>query len=177
MLNSNTEKGVNNVQPIKGEIQELVEKYSEVFRDELGEVNNFVHHIEIKNETPFKKKFYPISAVYEEEVARQVRELEELKIIKKEASEFVNPLVAVKKKNDEIRICVDAREVNDRMRGDHTQPPTFDEIVARMSDRKIFTTLDISKAFWQIPLDEKSKKYTGFMFRGQTTYLIGYRSD
>lgn len=37
-----------------------------------------------------------------------------------------------------------------------------------MGLRKFFSILDISQAFWQIPLEEDSCKYTGFSFDNQT---------
>lgn len=84
------------------------------------------------------------------------------------AAQFVNPLVVVIKKTDEIRLCLDAREINKRMRNDHDQPPTIDEVFRRIGDKKYYTTLDVAKAFLQIPLTKGSRQYTGFMFDNQT---------
>lgn len=65
-------------------------------------------------------------------------------------------------------MCLDAREINKYIHNDHDQPPTIEEVFQRIGRRKIFSSLDISSAFWQIPLTESSKKYTGFLFDGQT---------
>jgi len=50
------------------------------------------------------------------------------------------------------------------MANDHAHPPSIEEVF----NRKYFTTLDVTQVFWQIPLDEESQKYTGFMFNNQT---------
>lgn len=57
------------------------------------------------------------------------------------------------------------------MRSDHTQPPTIDEIFAKIGNKKYFSTLDVTNAFWQIPLDKGSQKYTGFLFNNQS-YVV-----
>jgi len=97
-----------------------------------------------------------------------IQELESKGIISKEATQYVNPLVVVVKKNGDIRLCLDARELNKQMTNDHAQPPTIVEVFRRIGRKKYFTTLDISNAFWQIPLEEDSRQYTGFLFDGQT---------
>jgi len=53
------------------------------------------------------------------------------------------------------------------MMNDHAQPSTIEEVF-RISRKKYFTTLDISNAFWQIPLEEDSRQYTELLFDGQT---------
>jgi len=36
------------------------------------------------------------------------------------------------------------------------------------SEIEFFSTLDVTQAFWQIPLDKESQKYTGFLFNNHT---------
>jgi len=80
------------------------------------------------------------------------------------ATQYINPLVTVIKKNRQIRLCLDARELNKRMANDHAQPPSIEDVFNRIGHRKYFTTLDVTQAFWQIPLEEESQKYTEHMF-------------
>ena len=40
--------------------------------------------------------------------------------------------------------------------------PTFEEIASSVKGSKIFTRLDASQAFWQVPLTEASSKLTTF---------------
>lgn len=97
-----------------------------------------------------------------------INEWEREGIVAKAATQYVSPLVTVVKKSGDIRLCLDARELNRKMIGDHAQPPTIDEVFNRMKNRKYFTTDDITQAFWKIPLERESRKYTGFMFANQT---------
>lgn len=106
--------------------------------------------------------------MHRDKVKRYLGELERGGIIEQVATQYINPLVAIVKKSGDIRICLDARELNKRMVNDHAQSPSIDEIFRRIGSRRCFTTLDVTKAFWQIPLTEQSKKYTGFLFDNLT---------
>ncbi|KMQ90526.1 reverse ribonuclease integrase [Lasius niger] len=149
-------------------LRRILNDHSELFNDEIGCVEHYEHEIVMNNEKPFKGKTYPVPEVHRTKVKDHLLELERDGIIERAQTQFVNPLVVVIKKTGEIRLCLDAREVNKRMANDHDQPPTIDEVFRRIGDKKYFTTLDVAKAFWQIPLKEESKKYTGFKFDNQT---------
>lgn len=153
---------------VEEELRRIKDKHREVFRPEIGRVSHYEHEIKIINKKAYKFKTYPIPDVHKGKVREHLLELEELGIIKKEATQYINPLVVVIKKNGEIRMCLDARELNKRMVNAHDQPPTIDEVFRRIGRRKYFTTLDIAKAFWQIPLKKEDQQYTGFMFNNQS---------
>ena len=53
------------------------------------------------------------------------------------------------------------------MANDHAQSPNIDEIFRHIGNKVYHMTLYMSNAFWQIPLDEEPKKYTGFLFNNQ----------
>jgi len=149
-------------------LQKILDKNTEVFEEEVGRMNHYEHQIEINLRKPFKKKTYPVPEMHMERVRTYIEELEEKGIISMEATQYINPLVVVVKKNGKIRLCLDARELNKTMTNDHAQPPTIEEVFRRIGKKKYFTTLDITNAFWQIPLEQDSRKYTGFLFDGQT---------
>lgn len=157
-----------NLQDAKQTLDELMFKYNELFSEEIGCVKHYQHKIELTTNAPFKAKTYPIPEIHRDKVLKHIGELEIAEIIEKAATQYINPLVAVIKKTGEIRLCLDARELNKRMVNDHAQPPTIDEVFRRIGHKKYFSTLDVTKAFWQIPLEETSKKYTGFMVANQS---------
>ncbi|XP_020293938.1 uncharacterized protein LOC109859790 [Pseudomyrmex gracilis] len=70
------------------------------------------------------------SELFEEGIGDAVtkyNELEEMGIVQRAPTQYINPLVAVVKKNGKIRLCLDARELNKRMKNDHSQPPSIEE--------------------------------------------------
>lgn len=131
-------------------------------------MTHYMHKIIVNSGKPFKAKTYPILEIHRDKVKEHLLTLEEKGIIERATTQYVNPLVVVVKKTGEIRLCLDAREINKRMTNDHDQPPTIDEVFRRIGDKRYYSTLDVAKAFWQIPLTEDSKEYTGFKFDNQT---------
>ncbi|XP_012542569.1 uncharacterized protein LOC105840231 [Monomorium pharaonis] len=156
---------------LNGEVESLeaiLRDNEEVFRPEIGEVKHYRHTIVLNSEKPFRGKTYPIPEKHYGEVAKYIDRLEAQGIIERAATPYISPLVAVIKRNGDIRLCLDARELNKRTVDDHAQPPTIEEVFRRIGRKRYFTTLDVSQAFWQIPLEPDSRKYTGFMFNGQS---------
>ncbi|XP_008189883.1 uncharacterized protein LOC103311865 [Acyrthosiphon pisum] len=85
-------------------------------------------------------------------------------IKEEEPTEWVNPIVVVKNKNKKgIRICLDPFHLNKVLLREHFNLPTFEEISSKFSGAKLFTVLDASKGFWQLPLTLKSSKLTTFI--------------
>lgn len=64
-------------------------------------------------------------------------------------------------------MCLDARKLNDRTLRDSYLLPHQDRILGRLGASKYLSTIDLSKAFWQIPLDPESRKYTAFRVFGR----------
>lgn len=97
-----------------------------------------------------------------------IKSMEQQGIIKQvdEPTEFVNPVVIVRKPDKTLRICLDPKNLNESLLREHYKFPTFEEVSGRMAKAKIFSVIDASKAFWQIELTEKSSMLTTF----QTPY-------
>lgn len=142
-------------------------KYDLLLDGSLGLIREYTHEIQMHDTTPRKPRSFPIPLKYREEVRIQITEMENLGVIRKEATEYINPLVVALRSNGKLRICLDARAINEKMMNEHAQPPTIDEVLALIEDRRFFSKIDISRAYWQVALSENSSKYTGFLFDGQ----------
>jgi hypothetical protein len=68
----------------------------------------------------------------------------------------------VQKKDGEIRFCVDFRRLNANVVGDAYPMPFIPDFVDALGNAKVFSTLDLAKGYWQLPLPEKSKQLTAF---------------
>ena len=79
-------------------------------------------------------------------------------------SPFLNPLSVVNKGNKKIRICVDARKVNQHTIPDRERTPPLQELLQKFEGAQFMTTLDLTSAYLQIPLHRDSRKYTAFLF-------------
>ena len=80
-------------------------------------------------------------------------------------------MVAAKKNNtEELRICIDPRDLNKVLMRPHHPLKTIEEVASSIPNVTVFSILDAKCAFWYIPLDKKSSYYTTF-----TTVFGRYR--
>ncbi|XP_031330712.1 uncharacterized protein K02A2.6-like [Photinus pyralis] len=74
-------------------------------------------------------------------------------------ADIASPIVCVPKQNGGIRICVDFKKtLNPVLRTDYYPLPTLDEICHNIKDGKVFTILDLSEAYLQLPVEEQSQE-------------------
>ena len=64
--------------------------------------------------------------------------------------------VVARKKNGDVRICVDFRPLNSSVLREVHPLPKVDETLALLTGARIFSKLDANRGFWQIPLSEQS---------------------
>ena len=76
-------------------------------------------------------------------------------------SRWAAPVVPVLKPNGEVRVCGDYKvTVNKAIKLDTYPIPKVDDLFSSLAGGKIFTKLDMSQAYCQLELDDKSKEYT-----------------
>lgn len=60
-------------------------------------------------------------------------------------------------------ICVDLKRLTENIKREQFMLPTTDEILAKLTGAKVFTSLDAASGFWQIPLYPESSRLTTFI--------------
>uniref|UniRef100_A0ABD2W6S1 Peptidase A2 domain-containing protein n=1 Tax=Trichogramma kaykai TaxID=54128 RepID=A0ABD2W6S1_9HYME len=143
-------------------------KHREYFRKVPGRFRSYEYEIHMKNDEPFAIKSYPVPIKYREQVSREIYRMLEYGVIERAKTPFINPLVAVAKKDNTVRLCLDARQINDRMLEDHDGPEEIDQVLRQCNNIGVMSTLDLRSSFWQVPLAKSSRKYTGFLHQGRT---------
>ena len=79
-----------------------------------------------------------------------------------EPTDWVSSMVVITSKPNKTRICIDPRDLNQAIRREHYPMQTIEEIATRLPEAKVFSTLDATNGYWQIPVDEKSSKLLTF---------------
>ena len=102
-------------------------------------------------------------------VKQELDRMEQLGVIEEVRSPLPNgtcwcaPMVPVAKKNGDIRICVDLKRLNEAVIREKYVLPTLEDIISKLSGATVFSSLDAASGFWQIPLDNNSRKLTTFI--------------
>ena len=75
---------------------------------------------------------------------------------------WVSSMVCVEKKNGDLRICLDPRDLNKAVQREHHTIPTMEDLAVKFADMKHFSILDMKHGYWHIKLAEESSYLTTF---------------
>jgi len=87
----------------------------------------------------------------------------EMGIIKEGTSNWASPIILVDKPDGSVRFTIDYRKINAISENDAFPLPRVDDLVEMIGKAKYITKIDISKAFWQIPLSHESQSISSFI--------------
>jgi hypothetical protein len=97
-------------------------------------------------------------------IRKQICQMIKDDILEISESPYISPDTVVHKERKEPTLCVDARRVNRVTIPDRERTPPLQELLQRFHGTKFMTSLDLSKAFLQLPLKKSSRPYTAFLF-------------
>ncbi len=83
-------------------------------------------------------------------------------VIEESHSDWASPIVLVPKTDGSVWFCVDYRKVNAVSKFDTYPMPRVDELLDRLGTARFYSTLDLTKGYWQIPLSPLSKEKSAF---------------
>jgi hypothetical protein len=154
---------------IKRKYKDLVGQYKDVFAwsyDELRTYDTSVieHKIPLKpGIKPFRQKLRQINPILLPVVEREVKKLLDAKIIVPlKYSDWVEKLVPIRKKNGEIRLCVDFRNINNSSLKDNYPLPKMDHILEKVVGKNRMSMIDGFSNYNQIVVNEHDKEKTSF---------------
>lgn len=150
----------------KIELSEIVNEYRDVFGVEISEIgltNAMRMKIELMTTEPIVSKPYRLPEPKKVAVSEMINELLANDIIRKSTSEYASPIVLVKKKNGNDRLCIDYRRINQHMVKEIFPTPNIEERLQEVLKFKIFTVLDLNSGYYQILIEESCRKYTAFV--------------
>ena len=152
----------------KAKIMRILERNKYVFSSskmDIGKTDLGQHTIETGNAAPIAFKHRRIPRGLEEDVGRYVNELKEAGIIRESNSPWNFPIVVTKKKNGDIRMCVDYRALNAKTERAIFPIPSANEVFDTIGTAKYFSTLDLSSGYYQVPIAENDIPKTAFSTR------------
>ena len=120
------------------------------------------HEIILKTGKIINLRSHKLPEAHREFALDPTKELLEKRIIRHSQSSFNSLIWIVPKKGNKLRMVIDYRQVNKNTDQDVYSLPVIDDILDQLGQAKLFSALDMSARFHQIPMQEESKKYTAF---------------
>lgn len=99
-----------------------------------------------------------------EPLREELERMERADIIRKVngPTDWVSPLIIVRKKDGKLRVCMDPRRINECLKREHYQMPKREDIEDELAGAKYFSRRDANSGFLQIPLDEDTSAICTF---------------
>lgn len=131
----------------------------------LNHTDKLEHAIDTGDAKPIMKKQYPFSPYVVKKVQKELDKMLERDIIMTiDFSPWRAPILVVDKKDGGCRVCLDARELN-KVTVPNAYPITdVNHILSRIRTARYLSSIDLSQAFFQIPLEKDSQYKTAFAF-------------
>lgn len=149
------------------ELKETLKEYEAVFVEVSGPglVNIIEHHIPLNTEKPEPIRSRPYRLTWNEEdyLKKEIKKMLDLNLIKPSDGLWCSPCFFVKKNNGKLRLVIDYRRLNQMTVKSGYALPIIDQLLDRLGGHQYFSVIDCASGFWQIPLEESCKQYTGFV--------------
>ena len=110
----------------------------------------------------FRARVRSVNPTVRKQIADEVESQRKMGIIEPSSSPYASTVLLVPKPDGSVRFCINYRPLNAITKRDGYLMPRVDDSLAALKGSNFFSSLDLSSAFWQIPMDDASKDLTTF---------------
>ena len=147
----------------KSQLQEMLSQFDSVMSDKPGLTNVCEFSIQTTTNEPIRQRPYPLPQTAKIKLKSELDDMKQLGVISESTSPYAAPIVMVPKKDNSIRLCCDYRKLNAHTVFDPYMMPRTDHIIDDIGHAKYVTTIDLTKGYWQVPLDEDARIKSAFV--------------
>jgi len=147
----------------------LMKQFADIFAWEYNDLkiydtNIIQHKIPLEKDTiPFKQKLRPINTLVLPLIEKEIKKLLDAKIIVPlKYSKWIANLVVVRKKNGEIKLCVDFRNLNKCSRKDNYPLPKIEHLLQKFLGARVMSFLDGLSGYNQIVVHPEDQEKIAF---------------
>ena len=144
--------------------QQLVSRFPQVFSKGVGRLEGEYRIRLDEAVSPVQHPPRQVPVARREPLRNKMDNMVETGIITPvtEPTPWVYSMVAITKKNRDLRICLDPKDLNKAIFRENYPMPTIEDVATRLDGAKVFCIMDVQSGFWHVPLDEQSSYYTTF---------------
>lgn len=147
----------------KQQLKELLSEYEDIFSDVPKVTNIIEHRVVTKTDEPIYQRPYPLPYALRDKVREEIDNMLAAGIVEPSDSPYAAPIVLIKKKDNTLRFCADYRSLNKQTIFDPIFMPRMDEVLNKVSRARYISKLDLTKGYWQVPLDKDSRQKSAFI--------------
>lgn len=163
-----TNTGNTTLSPQEDEkFKQPLQDYQHIFSDNLGLIKDYECQIKVRPGEPIYQRPYTIPISRLSKMDKEVQQMLDLGIIERSDSPWSSPIIWIEKKSGDIRLCLDARQINKRIIPDRECPMNMEEIMLKFKGAKYLSTIDLTAGYWQCRLKKESRPITAFLHRGR----------
>ena len=141
----------------KLELQALLWEFDYVLSNDPSRTSLAEHVISTGTASPVRQHPYRLPYSRRATVRDQLQKMLDMDIIQPSTSPWASPIVLDTNKDGSIRFCVDYRALNRVADFDAYPMPRNDAILDKVSSAKYNSTINLTRGYWQIPLEEDSR--------------------
>ncbi|XP_051792932.1 uncharacterized protein K02A2.6-like [Acanthochromis polyacanthus] len=152
---------VRKLSPNSAQLQVILEKHEEVFREELGSMKDITVKLHVKpGSKPVFLKARPVPYAIRPKVEADLVAMVKNGVLESvTTSEWATPIVPVPKKDGGVRTCGDFKvTLNPVLTVEQYPLPLIDDLFAGLSGGEKFSKIDLSQAYLQMHVEEQSRE-------------------
>ena len=133
------------------------------FKFDIGRFKHIKYRIRMKdNVRPRHQRISNLPKDHEEEIVKTVQALLEAGLIERYEGPWGSRSFVVYNGDGTTRMVIDYTYINNNSYSDSYPCPSVNDTLSRFNGKTIFSSFDIIKAFFNVPVAEESKPYTAF---------------
>ena len=153
----------------KLKILRLIKQYQAAFSTstyDLGLTDQIEFEIETTNTTPIAVAPYRLPYQKKQILQELLPDMLKAGIIEPSISSYNNPIVLIRKKTGDYRLCLDMRKLNEVTVSANLPIPNISECLDVLKGKNFFTSLDLNSAYHQISIKPADRHKTAFTING-----------
>ncbi len=148
------------------QLKELLVNYTDIFAEndyDLGNFTEIEHSVDTGNAKPVRQRMRRTPVCFVDEEKAILDKMIKAKVIQPSVSDWAAAPVLIRKRDGQVRWCVDYRALNNVTIKDVYPLPLVEECMDTLAGNRWFSKLDANSAYWQVKIKESDQKKTAFV--------------